>query len=138
MDDVEAIRQLKARYFRLMDTKQWDAWRQCFTEDAVLQTLPNPEEKFVGRDEIVSRVSELLADSVTVHHGHMPEIEITGPDTATGIWAMYDQVDMPALTLRGFGHYHDDYAKQEGGWRIRHSRLTRLHLDIERRDAPST
>ena len=138
MDDVEAIRQLKARYFRLMDTKQWDAWRQCFTEDAVLQTLPNPEEKFVGRDEIVSRVSELLADSVTVHHGHMPEIEITGPDTATGIWAMYDQVDMPALTLRGFGHYHDDYAKQEGGWRIRHSRLTRLQLDIERNDAPST
>ena len=138
MDDVEAIRQLKARYFRLMDTKQWDAWRQCFTEDAVLQTLPNPEEKFVGRDEIVSRVSELLADSVTVHHGHMPEIEITGPDTATGIWAMYDQVDMPALTLRGFGHYHDVYSKQAGGWRIRHSRLTRLRLDIERKDAPPT
>ena len=31
MNDLEAIRQLKARYFRLMDTQQWDAWADCFT-----------------------------------------------------------------------------------------------------------
>lgn len=136
MDDLEAIRQLKARYFRLMDTKQWDAWRDCFTEDVVLQTLPDPDERFVGRDHVVSRVSAILTDSVTVHHGHMPEIELTGPDSATGIWAMFDWVDMPNLVLRGAGHYHDEYARQAGGWRIRRSRLTRLRLDIERKVAP--
>ena len=134
MDDREEIRQLKARYFRLMDTKQWDAWRDCFTSDAVLETLPSPGEHFVGRDEIVSRVSAILSDSVTVHHGHMPEIDLTGPDTATGIWAMFDWVDMPTRVLRGFGHYHDDYQRQAGTWRIRRSRLTRLRLDIERKD----
>ena len=25
MNDLEAIRELKARYFRLMDTQQWDS-----------------------------------------------------------------------------------------------------------------
>ena len=25
---------------------------------------------------------------VTVHHGHMPEIDVTSPTTATGTWAM--------------------------------------------------
>jgi SnoaL-like domain len=29
-DDIEAIRQLKARYFRLMDTKDWDGFRASF------------------------------------------------------------------------------------------------------------
>jgi hypothetical protein len=28
MDDVESIKQLKARYFRLMDTKDWDAFEE--------------------------------------------------------------------------------------------------------------
>ena len=129
-DDIEAIRQLKARYFRLMDTKQWDQWGDVFTEDAHLAASPDPNETFHGRTDIVKRVSAVLRDARTVHHGHMPEIELTGPDTATGIWAMYDFVDMPQLVLHGWGHYHEEYAKQGGAWRIRRSRLTRLRLDI--------
>lgn len=31
MADIEAIRQLKARYFRLMDQKRWDELRDVFT-----------------------------------------------------------------------------------------------------------
>ena len=135
MDDLEAIRQLKARYFRLMDTKQWEAWGECFTEDVVLETTPNPGEQFVGRDDVVRRVSAALADAVTVHHGHMPEIEILDADRATGIWAMFDQVDLPGLVLRGFGHYHDEYVRSGAHWRIHRSRLTRLRLDIERKPA---
>ena len=38
MDDVEAIKQLKARYFRTMDTKDWAAMRQVFTDDVVIDT----------------------------------------------------------------------------------------------------
>ena len=32
-NDLEAIRQLKARYFRLMDTRQWDLLSECFAAD---------------------------------------------------------------------------------------------------------
>ncbi len=37
--DIEQIKQLKARYFRLMDTKDWAAWRELFTDDC-LHYLP--------------------------------------------------------------------------------------------------
>ena len=30
MDDIEAIKRLKARYLRLMDTKAWDQMKQVF------------------------------------------------------------------------------------------------------------
>ena len=130
LEEIEAIKRLKARYFRLMDTKQWDQWGDVFTEDAHLAASPDPNETFHGRADIVKRVSAVLRDARTVHHGHMPEIELTGPDTATGIWAMYDFVEMPQLVLHGWGHYHEEYAKQGGAWRIRRSRLTRLRLDI--------
>ena len=36
--DVEAIKQLKARYFRTLDTKDWAAMRQVFTDDVVVDT----------------------------------------------------------------------------------------------------
>ena len=102
MDDHEAIRQLKARYFRLMDTKEWDAFGELFTEDAVMQTTPDPEERFVGRSEIVAQVSRHLKEAVTVHHGHMPEIHVDG-DTATGIWAMEDFVGPAPAGAAGVG-----------------------------------
>ena len=60
----------------------------------------------------------------------MPEIEITGPATATGVWAMFDYVELPEFTLRGWGHYHEEYVKERGGWKIRRLRLTRLRCDV--------
>jgi len=38
VDDIEAIKQLKARYFRTMDTKDWDGMRTVFTDDVVMDT----------------------------------------------------------------------------------------------------
>ncbi|MEC7505880.1 MAG: nuclear transport factor 2 family protein, partial [Actinomycetota bacterium] len=31
--DIEAIRQLKARYFRTLDQKDWSGYRQVFADD---------------------------------------------------------------------------------------------------------
>ena len=36
--DIEAIRQLKARYFRTMDQKDWEGYRQVFTVDVAIDT----------------------------------------------------------------------------------------------------
>lgn len=137
MDDLEALRQLKARYFRAMDTKDWEAFGAVFAEEATLAASPDPDERFEGRDEIVRRVRGHLREAVTVHHGHMPEITLTAPDQATGIWAMEDFVELPQLVLRGFGHYHETYVKREGQWLILSSRLTRLRVDIEPKSAPA-
>jgi hypothetical protein len=127
--EIEQIKQLKARYFRLMDTKQWPEWTQVFTEDAVLQWGPKDDNVFRGRDEIVKGVSHVLREATTCHHGHMPEIELTGADRARGIWAMYDYVESPQFVLHGFGHYHEEYRKADGAWRIARLKLTRLRED---------
>ena len=75
MDDIEAIRQLKARYFRTMDTKDWDAMRQVFTDDVVIDTSEAGGNVAHGADEFMAFLQEALASAVTVHHGHMPEID---------------------------------------------------------------
>ena len=133
-EDIEDIKRLKARYFRLMDTKDWDGWAQVFTEDAVME-VPEADMVATGRAAIMEFVRKALSGTVTVHHGHMPEIELTGADTATGIWAMFDFVEWTSPEtgersgLRGFGHYHEEYVKEDGAWRIARTRLTRLRVD---------
>jgi uncharacterized protein (TIGR02246 family) len=132
LDDIEAIRQLKARYFRTMDTKDWEAMRRVFTDDVVMDTTAAGGGVVEGADAFLAFLREVLADAVTVHQGHMPEIELTSPTTATGIWALNDIVVWPDGTrLDGYGHYHETYEKgADGGWRIASSTLTRLHTDL--------
>jgi ketosteroid isomerase-like protein len=133
LSDIEEIKQLKARYFRLMDQKQWDDWGEVFTRDCVME-VPEAEMVNHGREEIVTNVSAALVGATTTHHGHMPEIEITGDGTARGVWAMFDYVewrgDAGARTgLQGYGHYLEDYGREDGEWRISRLRLERLRVD---------
>jgi uncharacterized protein (TIGR02246 family) len=132
VDDLEAIRQLKARYFRTMDTKDWAGMRQVFTDDVVIDTTESGGSVVEGADAFVAFLQDAIGDAVTVHQGHMPEIELTSATTATGIWALHDIVIWPTgMRLDGHGHYHETYEKGPGGWRIRSSKLTRLHVEIQ-------
>jgi hypothetical protein len=131
--DIEAIKQLKARYFRLMDQKQWDDWGLVFATDCVME-VPEAEIVNHGRNEIVTSVSGALVGARTCHHGHMPEIEITGAGTARGVWAMFDYVewdeqDGARVGLQGYGHYREEYKREDGEWRIARTRLERLRVD---------
>jgi uncharacterized protein (TIGR02246 family) len=131
VDDIEAIRQLKARYFRTMDTKDWAGMRQVFADDVVMDTSSSGGGVITGADEFMAFLEPTLQDVVTVHHGHMPEIQITSPTTATGIWSMEDMLRWPDGTeMHGFGHYHETYEKVDGEWRIKTSTLTRLRTDF--------
>lgn len=129
--DLEQLRQLKARYFRAVDTKDWDLLAQVLAPDAVLEVAGGRRE---GRDEILSVMSTRLAPLVTVHHGHMPELTLTGPDSATGVWAMDDllvgpiEPGGPSLRRQGYGHYHERYERRDGEWRIVHLRLVRIEV----------
>jgi uncharacterized protein (TIGR02246 family) len=131
MDDVETIKQLKARYFRTMDTKDWSGMRQVFTDDVVIDTTASGGAVVAGADEFLAYLQPLLQDATTVHHGHMPEIEITSPSTATGIWALQDVIHWPdGRHMHGYGHYHETYERVGGAWKIKSSTLTRLLVDV--------
>ena len=130
-EDIEDIKRLKARYFRCLDTKDWPGLREVFTDDLVADSTEAGGQVVTGADAFIAFLQEVLAGATTVHQGHMPEIELTSPTTATGIWALHDIVIWPGgLRLDGHGHYHETYAKADAGWRIAPSRLTRLHTDV--------
>ncbi len=132
--DIEAIKRLKARYFRTMDTKDWAAMHDVFAPDVVIDTTEDGAPLIEGSDAFLEFLAPMLAEVTTVHHGHMPEIELTSDTTATGIWAMEDHLWWPegsALQhLHGYGHYHETYVKLPEGWRIQTLKLTRLRRDF--------
>ena len=136
-DEIEAIRRLKARYFRSMDTKDWDGMREVFTDDVVIDTAEAGGQVARGADEFMAFLREALGDAVTVHQGHMPEIDLTSETTATGIWALNDIIIWSSgMRLDGYGHYHETYEKSDGEWRIKSSKLTRLHTDFTMPEQP--
>ncbi len=129
--EIEAIKQLKARYCRFLDTKDWQAWRGIFADDFHSDTSPSGGKVIDGADEFVAFVRKNLNTQPTVHQVHAPEIELTSPTTARGIWALNDIVRLaPGLNLDGWGHYHETYEKIDGQWRITSSTLTRLRTDF--------
>lgn len=131
--EIEAIKQLKARYFRLMDTKQWLPFSQVFSDDIVVDVSHDkhaPGDTIRGRAEVVDFIRKAVGKATTVHHGHMPEIELLSATEARGVWAMFDYVEFkPGRGIRGYGHYHEEYRKEEVGWRICKLELTRLRVD---------
>jgi hypothetical protein len=138
MDDFEALRQLKARYIRSGDLKLWDLHADCLTEDyvGVFDGMPRPSRdlpttgRFEGRDSLISAMRQFLKqDTVTVHQIFAPEITITSATTAKGIWGLADHIRMPTCIFRGWGHYNEDYIKQNGIWRIKNVTVTRLHVE---------
>ena len=134
MDDIEAIKQLKARYFRLLDTKDWTGFADLFVEDVSIDVSEDGAGVIEGRAAFMQMLVPTLAVVVTVHPGHTPEITLTSATTASGIWAMEDHLRFPAGAgvgeVHGYGHYHDTYVKQDGQWLIAGQRLSRLRLDV--------
>lgn len=138
MDDHEAIRRLKARYCRFLDTKDYEAWKALFAPDVVVkldmaistggadgQAAPDLN----GLDEFVPVVLGGVEHAQTKHHVHTPEIDLTSDTTASAIWAMEDLLLFPdGGELFGAGHYHETYEKRDGGWVITSLHLTRTIL----------
>jgi uncharacterized protein (TIGR02246 family) len=130
-EDIEAIKRLKGRYCRTMDTKDWAAMRQVFTDDVEMDTTAAGGGVITGADEFLAFLQETIGEVVTVHHCHTPEIDVTAATTASGVWAMEDMLRWPDGTeLHGYGHYYESYAKVDGQWRIKRCVLTRLRTDI--------
>jgi hypothetical protein len=137
--DLEALRRLKASYFYFLDTKQWDPWLALFTADATFRwdraCLHDQDHKtieFTGIDSIAEHVvHKIMNGAASVHHGHMPMLDLTSETEAHGIWAMEDLVvHADGRRSHGYGHYHERYVKMDGEWRIALLHLKRLRLEI--------
>ena len=138
LEAIEQIKQLKARYFRCMDTKDWDGFIAAFASDARMDVsgeVSDGNGVTTGNRDIAAFVRGSIDHVTTVHHGHTPEIDVTSPTTAAGVWAMEDHLwwpeGSPIATMHGYGHYHETYEKQEGRWLITSTTLTRVRTDVQ-------
>jgi hypothetical protein len=132
--DRKAIRELKARYWRTLDAKDWVAFREQFADDATFQLMD--EEPIRGADAFVAWTSRNLEGTKTVHQGHMPEISIDSPTEARALWNLYDYVEWPPdpatgerRGIEGYGRYRETYRKIDGEWKMTTWHLSYLRMD---------
>ncbi len=128
MEDIEAIKNLKAKYFRCVDKKLWEEMETVLTEDAVAD-YGMGIELLQGRKAIIEFLKKNLGrDSmISVHQGHNPEIEITSDTTARGVWVLNDRLIIQTIaTLNGWRYYEDEYVKVNGEWKKKSTKITNI------------
>lgn len=137
--EIEAIRAVKARYCRFLDSKDWDGFAALFTGDAVMDVREDTGNAPVcGIAAIVLQVRFAVDHAASSHQVHTPEITLDGPDAAHGVWAMQDRVvwqpgtsPVPGIvSITGYGQYHETYRREGGVWKIAALRLSRFHVDM--------
>jgi uncharacterized protein (TIGR02246 family) len=120
--NLEAIKQLKYRYIRSLDLKQYEDFRACFAEDARWVSNGGTVD-FQGRDTIVEWVKAATeAETQLCHHVvTQPEIAFTSDHTATGTWKLDSTVVLTDqdLTIWAGAFYFDEYVKVDGAWKIK-------------------
>lgn len=136
--EIEAIKQIKYRYLRHLDCKEWDALRALFVAEAT-SAYGGGRYSYEGRDAIMGFLEEALGRPtiLTTHQVHHPEIELTSETSATGTWALWDNVlDLQhGLVIRGTAFYHDEYVKADGAWRIKSTGYERIYEEMLPRPA---
>lgn len=130
MDDIEAIKQVQARFLRAADTRDTDLIRTTVVDDFYCDTGSGGRGETKGIEDFVVRISTTPA--LAVHHALMPEISLISPTTAKGTWAVH----MFAKTadgsaINGYGYYNNEYAKLDGTWRVTRLILTWLHREVQ-------
>lgn len=144
--DVEAIKDVKARYFRGVDMRLEDVLYDVFAEDVHLDYSTACIDPVTGVNHIpgagtakgasvgVNMIIETQKGMVSVHHASVPEIRIIDERNAEAIWPMVDRLLFPAghaiKELIGYGYYYDTYRKIGDKWKIQTLRVDRLRVDI--------
>lgn len=149
--DMEAIKQLKAAYFRCLDTGNFAELAQLFTDDVQVHFSGGGYEwKLRGRREYLAALRGAFNRYAVGHHnGHTPEITILNAREAAGLWYLSDHmwVQTPpaadgntaaggAVYTHGTALYWDRYTKRDGRWRIAQTNYRRIYEVVEQLPAP--
>lgn len=133
LEQIEAIKALKHRYFRACDAKDPDTLRSCFIDSADIDYGPLGD--FADADHLATVFRRIALHTVDgrpvildMHHGLHPDIALTGPGRATGRWTLkFRQLNLIERTERLLtGEYDDDYVLQDGVWKMARSHFRQL------------
>ena len=117
LEDLRAIEKLQARYWDLMDAKNWEEFRTCFADDFEFINLDNGDH-MQGGDDMVEVIKGIFPDGVTSsHHGHHHWVDIVDEKTAKAHWALQDDLydSVNGGEFVGRAHYDNTYVKLDDG-----------------------
>jgi hypothetical protein len=133
LEDLEAIRGLKARYLNACDSQDAEGAKRCFAEGEVLIDMGHVGV-FRRREDFAAlyQAAGCQPFVLDMHHGGNPEIEFSDDTHARGLWSLdYRNINTRDKTVTFISLiYHDEYAKRDGQWQITKSRSefkTALH-----------
>ena len=120
--DREAIKQVKYRYLRALDTKHWEDFADTLADDVIgdYGSSLGEELHFTNRTDLVAYMRSALGPNiVTEHRVTHPEITISG-DEAAATWYLQDRVIVAEFNfmLVGAAFYRDRYRRTSEGWKI--------------------
>ncbi len=131
--EIELIKRCKYKYLRLLDQRRIDELREVMTDDCTA-SYSDGEYCFDGLDDILDFLVGTIGSAafLSSHTCHHPEIDLTGPDTATGIWRLEDQVVIGDydVKINGAAFYEDRYVKTADGWKISHTGYRRTFEEM--------
>ena len=125
LEDIEAIRKLKARYLNACDRKDPERVRSCFANGRVVVDCEY-RGIFNTADEFVAYYTGAACHDFVFdkHQAGNAEIDLLDDTHARGLWCLdYRNVNTRdrRLTLMSV-FYHDAYEKIGGDWKIAASR----------------
>lgn len=126
LEDIEAIRNLKARYFHACDHKDITTLRDCFVAGPLTIDY-GAIGQFADREAFLAIYEQMAchAHIIDMHHGQNAQIQWRTPDEASARWDLFfHQINNQAATLTQLaGFYEDRYVKQDGDWKIGFTRF---------------
>jgi len=132
--DYKEIIELKARFGRLADVKDWEGFADLFTSDCEFDLAGGQVIK--GGRNFAYAVRDMLEGATSTHRFSMPEIDFVSSTEAKGIWAnneFHEYAPDPETGARvgmmGFCREYETYRKVDGEWKIAHWRLRYDRLD---------
>jgi hypothetical protein len=141
---IEAIKNVKARYWRAVDTKDAALLRSVFCNPCLIDFRgsvggePTDAQMWHDPDRFCADMIASTVGIVSVHHGFPPEITVRSDDEASAIWPMEDllwnenpSAMIPFRRFHGRGHYHDVYRRTPQGWMIATTKITRIRIEGE-------
>lgn len=130
LSDFEDIRTLKHRYFRGIDMADMTLLSGLFTEDITVDYRSEGYRVQVqGRANMLEFLENSFhSEALAMHHGHMPDITLTGDNSATGVWYLEDIfIDLTRKNFCiGTAIYKDRYRKVADSWKIEHTEYDRV------------
>jgi hypothetical protein len=126
LEDIEAIRRLKARYLNACDQQDPAGVRATFAPDNNCAVIVGHLGVFDTADSFCEMFHAAACHPHVLdkHQAGNGEIDLIDDTHAKGLWCLdYRKVDTKDQTLTFVSLlYHDDYEKIDGHWKIRRTR----------------